>query len=212
MYAVWTGRSRAVWALGFYICFGWDEPPGFAGQVDGAAAPAPTAYHAMCAREPVLCRHDRLAGLSPEIAPSVVMTGPRRAELTRINKTVNARIQPASDETLYGVADHWTAGRTEGDCEDYVIAKKLALIAAGWSADQLLYAVVEGSRTPFHAVLLVRTSDGDIVLDNLTDQIVPARESGYRFIIRQFAANPYRWVSLEHGRIEEMRTGHIVTR
>jgi predicted transglutaminase-like cysteine proteinase len=140
------------------------------------------------------------------------MTSGLWVELNNINRAVNARIHSARDDVLHGIADHWTEGQTEGDCEDYAIAKKQALIAAGWSADQLLYAVVEGPQTPFHAVLLVRTSEGDVILDNLTEGILTARESGYRFIARQSMSDPYRWVSLAQGPAESMSVGHIITR
>ena len=115
-------------------------------------------------------------------------------ELRRINSKVNARIRAGHDYELYGISDFWTSGRKIGDCEDYMIAKKQALIAAGWSADQVLYAVVIGSETPYHAVLIVRTDKGDLVLDNLRGQILDWRASGYRFVVRQSAANPQQWV------------------
>ena len=90
--------------------------------------------------------------------------------------------------------DYWTIGRHQGDCEDFIIAKKHALMAKGWKADQLLYAVVEGRYSEYHAVLVVRTEWGDYVLDNLNGQIAPWQETRYRFIIRQSAANPNAWV------------------
>ena len=101
-----------------------------------------------------------------------------------------------ADADRHGVPDHWTAARVAGDCEDYMIAKKQALLAAGWAADQLLYAVVEGIETPYHAVLVVRTDQGDLVLDNLRAGIVPWELSGYRFVVRQSAADPRRWVEV----------------
>ena len=67
------------------------------------------------------------------------------------------------------------------------------MIEADWSADQLLYAVVEGISSPYHLVLVVRTDRGDFVLDNLTDRITSWEDSGYTFVIRQSAEDPTQW-------------------
>ena len=101
------------------------------------------------------------------------------------------------DPEIFGVSDYWTTGRRLGDCEDYMIAKKHALLAAGWRADHLLYAVVIGTETPYHAVLIVRTDRGDLVLDNLRSDIVDWRASRYRFVVRQSARDPRQWVRVE---------------
>jgi predicted transglutaminase-like cysteine proteinase len=47
-----------------------------------------------------------------------------------------------------------------------------------------------------HAVLLVRTSSGDFVLDNKTDTIRAWQDTAYRFVKRQSVADPNRWVSV----------------
>lgn len=163
-------------------------------QVEGTQHSGPRAYHMMCRREPALCAGDHAAGRRPGAGPTARLTPRRRRMLHRVNGQVNARIRAARDLDLYGVSDFWTAGRRTGDCEDYMIAKKQALLEAGWAADQLLYAVVEGTETPYHAVLIVRTDRGDLVLDNLRTRVVDWRASGYRFVVRQSAADPRQWV------------------
>jgi predicted transglutaminase-like cysteine proteinase len=47
-----------------------------------------------------------------------------------------------------------------------------------------------------HAVLTLRTSEGDFVLDNLRDDIRLWTETGYRFLKRQSSTHTGRWVSL----------------
>ncbi|MDT8343702.1 MAG: transglutaminase-like cysteine peptidase, partial [Thermohalobaculum sp.] len=116
-----------------------------------------------------------------------------------LNLALNQRIRPRDDIDIYGVSDHWADGRADGigDCEDYIIAKKLALLATGrWRADQLLYAVVRSWRRGYHAVLILRTDRGDFVLDNLRDSILSWEDSDYDFVIRQSAAEPMRWVTV----------------
>lgn len=165
-------------------------------QHEGSLHAAPVAYQEMCEREPGLCEADRVAGELPGASPEAVLTPERWAELLRINAAVNATLREMPDSAIYGTSDFWTAGRTSGDCEDFMIAKKQALIDAGWAADQLLYAVVQGLETAYHAVLVVRTDRGDLVLDNLRSEIVPWGESGYRFVIRQSKSDPRRWVRI----------------
>ena len=165
-------------------------------QTEGRPHKGPRAYHAMCQREPHLCSDDRASARTLGVSPAAKLTRRRMRELQRINSKVNARIRAGHDYELYGISDFWTSGRNIGDCEDYMIAKKQALIAAGWSADQVLYAVVIGTETPYHAVLIVRTDKGDLVMDNLRGQILDWRASGYRFVVRQSAANPQQWVRI----------------
>lgn len=194
------------WIMPFFLfCAAFAATPAEAGlfdrdpdpatiQVEGTGHLGPKAYHAMCAREPKLCMYDRQAGRSAGVGPPAPMSKARWAQLLQINDRLNTRIRSVADQHNYGVSDYWTIGQETGDCEDYIIAKKQALIAAGWAADQLLYAVVEGRYSEYHAVLIARTDWGDYVLDNLTGRIAPWEKTRYRFIIRQSAANPHAWV------------------
>ena len=50
-----------------------------------------------------------------------------------------------------------------------------------------------------HAVLTVRTDEGDYVLDNLTDAIKPWEETGYRYLKRQSTTHTGRWVTIREG-------------
>ena len=166
------------------------QPRVVTAQVEGAGHKGPRAYHAMCARDPDLCREDQQAAADPGAGPAARLTAGIWHDLNSVNMAVNQSMTPREDIELYGASDFWTLARNFGDCEDFMISKKRALIDAGWRADQLLYAVVEGIDTPYHAVLIVRTELGDFVLDNLTDRIVAWENSGYRFVVRQSAARP----------------------
>lgn len=117
------------------------------------------------------------------------------ARLEAINSYVNARVRFVDDRIQFGVADRWqapsdTLARGRGDCEDFALAKRAMLRAAG-VADQDLYLVVlkDLSRRADHAVLVVRAAGRFLVLDNGTDRIVDSADvADYRPILT-FAAN-----------------------
>lgn len=167
-----------------------DSIPRFASaQAEGGWHKGPRGYHSMCARDPKLCMYDYQARQDQGVSAPKRLDQPQWNELDRLNREMNRAIRPRTDPG----PDHWTLGVYSGDCEDYAIAKKHALIEADWSADQLLYAVVEGISSPYHLVLVVRTDRGDFVLDNLTDRITSWEDSGYTFVIRQSAEDPTQW-------------------
>jgi predicted transglutaminase-like cysteine proteinase len=128
-----------------------------------------------------------------------VAASPRRmAELDEINRRINAEIEPVTDLELYGVSDYWTlplAGK--GDCEDYALMKRHRLIEAGWPASALLITVVRDEKMDGHAVLTARMSDGDVILDNKTDDIKPWNKTTYRYVMRQSYLDPKAWVALD---------------
>lgn len=104
------------------------------------------------------------------------------AKLEAVNAYVNARVRFVDDRDQFGTADRWlaaseTLARGRGDCEDYAIAKRAMLRAAGF-ADRDLYLVVlkDLSRRADHAVLVVRASGRFLVLDNGTDRIVDSSD------------------------------------
>ena len=62
-----------------------------------------------------------------------------RARLGEINRAINLAIRPMSDLAQYGEIDVWssplvTFAHGAGDCEDYAIAKFVALRLAGIAA------------------------------------------------------------------------------
>ncbi len=127
------------------------------------------------------------------------LTPVRLLELDRINRMINRDIQPATDMELFGVEEYWTYpdARKKGDCEDYVLLKRKILLEQGWPQSALLITVVRDDRRDGHALLTVRTAQGDFVLDNKSDEIKPWHRSGYDFVMRQSYLNPRVWMSLE---------------
>ena len=121
------------------------------------------------------------------------------AQINRVNAAVNRAIVRRTDIDTYGQAEVWAtplaAGVNFGDCEDYVLEKRRALMAAGVPAPALSIAVVTTSRGEQHAVLLIDTQAGEYVLDNLTPWVLPWRKTSYQWRERQVAGSPARWAS-----------------
>jgi predicted transglutaminase-like cysteine proteinase len=96
------------------------------------------------------------------------------ARLGEINRAFNLAIRPVSDLAQYGVEDHWasplaTLAAGAGDCEDYAIAKLVALRAAGVPADDLRLVIIREIRTgEDHAVVTARANGQWRVLDSRT--------------------------------------------
>ena len=101
-----------------------------------------------------------------------------RAQLDQANRGVNAAIRFVTDFSQYGEADRWSAplatfATAKGDCEDYAIAKYVALREAGFPSDDL--RVVMGrdrNMRQDHAVLAARLDGRWLILDNLRSELI----------------------------------------
>lgn len=97
-----------------------------------------------------------------------------RARIGLINRAVNLSIRPVNDKIQYGVEDLWatplmTFASGAGDCEDYAVAKYVALREAGIAESDLRLVVVrDNAVNDFHAVAAVRDNGRWLVLDNRT--------------------------------------------
>jgi predicted transglutaminase-like cysteine proteinase len=109
--------------------------------------------------------------------------------LQRVNREVN-RARYVKDSANWGVHDFWATPQElferGGDCEDYAIAKYLVLRELGVRPSNMQIAV---SRT--HAVLIVKTERGPVVLDNNHSQIRPLDVRFAKRIV--FVVNDHSW-------------------
>lgn len=121
----------------------------------------------------------------------VTMSPDLMGVLTQINSRVNRAIRPKAETA--GV-DRWQLNPTSGDCEDYVLSKRSALIRKGLPAGSLRIAYTHTRSGAPHAVLVVKTSQGSYVLDNLNSSVKTLRGSGYN-IRSMSSANPNQWVA-----------------
>ncbi len=87
-------------------------------------------------------------------------------QLNSLSANVDAPI-PSAD------CDEWTPEQLVGDCKDFTMNKRQRLVGSGWPASVLPVAIVRKSSGDDHLVLVARTTQGDCILDALTDGIVP---------------------------------------
>jgi len=108
---------------------------------------------------------------------------PERARIAQINRVINASIRYTSDEEQFGMPDVWTAplatlGSGRGDCEDYAIAKYVALRDAGFAAEDLRLLIVhDRNARQDHAVASVRQGGQWLMLDNRHDILLEQKDA-----------------------------------
>src|SRR6476661_8114629 len=95
-----------------------------------------------------------------------------RARLGEINRAINLAIHPMSDLAQYGEIDVWsspllTFTTGSGDCEDYAIAKFVALRLAGIAPNDLRIVIMRDTiHGGDHAVAAARLDGHWLTLDN----------------------------------------------
>ncbi len=95
-----------------------------------------------------------------------------RARFGEVNRAVNLAIRPISDVAQHGQIDVWssplaTLARGGGDCEDYAIAKFIALRLAGIAPEDLRIVVMHDTlHGDDHAVAAARLDGRWLTLDN----------------------------------------------
>ena len=151
------------------------------------AAPSlpPLGYSLFCSRYPDDCEVQKADFRRRNIR----LTLGRWDELNTVNREVNRDIisGPASDDIA---TEEWRIYPTAGDCKDYVITKRHELLARGWPSRALLPAEVVAPSGEHHVVLVVRTKDVDLVLDNLNENV--------RSIAMTY--RQYQWLRIESPR------------
>ncbi|KQV84524.1 transglutaminase-like cysteine peptidase [Rhizobium sp. Root1220] len=162
-------------------------------MVTGAATSQPIGHYDFCQTHREECGANRNAS-------AVEMSVAKWALVRSVNATVNNTITPMTDKEIYGKDEVWAYPTTAGDCEDFALLKRRILIQRGISPADLLLTVVRKPDGEGHAVLTLRTSKGDFILDNLASNVKPWFDTSYSFIKRQSSYNAGRWVTIENGR------------
>jgi predicted transglutaminase-like cysteine proteinase len=152
---------------------------------------APMAFTQFCLKYASDCKPQRLLFRGDRLELNKM----RWSELENINRTVNSSIHPVRNED--GLAgEKWLLGPVRGDCNDYAVTKRHQLITRGWPARTVLLSEVVTVSGEHHLVTIVRTNGGDLVLDNLTDRIMPWSRTPYRWVRIQTPKNPNYWASI----------------
>jgi predicted transglutaminase-like cysteine proteinase len=150
----------------------------------GAAVVPPSGFIHFCVKHSDECL------VSGQDAARMELTAARQAELREVQARINAAIEPREDPSHL-----WEYARDgHGDCNTFALTKRRALIAMGWPEETLLLAAVYTEHNEGHLVLVARTSEGDLVLDNRLPRIVEWTVLPYRWVSMQSQASPARWL------------------
>lgn len=153
----------------------------------------PIGHYEFCKRYPGTCQANASVGV-------VSLTRAMWTKLVEVNNAVNSSIFPRTDQDMYGVPEVWSYPTVQGDCEDYVLLKQYMLQREGLPASALLITVLRQSNGEGHAVLTVRTDQGDYVLDNLDDRVLAWSDTDYEYLKRQSERNAGKWLAIADDR------------
>jgi predicted transglutaminase-like cysteine proteinase len=157
----------------------------------GGPASVPYGWADFCRRYAGECDGAPLAPLNVNLTPRAMK------EIERVDKWVDAHVEPVSDIKHWGVIDQWDyPADGKGDCEDYALFKRKILIDEGFPRHALLMTVVKDERYQGHAILTVKTNAGEFVLDNLNDEVKSWDRTGYRFVKRQSQTDQNVWLEI----------------
>jgi predicted transglutaminase-like cysteine proteinase len=159
-------------------------------------------------------------GLGPDLTDMPVVTPPKVKlvrpirgfaatatdieTVNRVNRQINRAMVGVTDQAAFGRNEFWTMPLTApevrsvrskplADCEDFALEKRRALMAAGIPESAIYLAVAVSPRTSLHAVVIVATDRGDLVLDNLNDWLLGYQETGYTWVKRQSTTSLFDW-------------------
>lgn len=186
LFAVAAGLMTAASAMA--------EIKGSPSMVTGGITSQPIGHYEFCQKYADECN------IRSKLTPPPRVTEYGWGVVREINTTVNTTIVAMTDLEIYGKDEVWEYPTTAGDCEDFVLLKRKKLIERGFSVADLLITVVRKPDGEGHAVLTLRTTDGDYILDNLTDDVKLWTDTNYTYLKRQASFNTGRWVSIEDGR------------
>jgi predicted transglutaminase-like cysteine proteinase len=153
------------------------------GQIQSETdADATTLKH--CATNPDRCSVGEVR-FAEMLKHADTLTGTAKIEF--INRKVNETIRYTSDTAQWGVPDFWSPPTTAdrkgsfdtglGDCEDYAIAKYVALKASGVSADKLRVLLVRDRTVGMDHAIVAAQQDGQwMLLDNRWDRLLQDAE------------------------------------
>jgi predicted transglutaminase-like cysteine proteinase len=180
------------------------------GGIDGAGAQADgraESFRYMLAarrKNAALLEQARAEGIifvSAAKSVHVTLTDEMWLQLRDVQKLVNQKLKPATDQAIYGKEEVWALplqswtlkGPPKGDCEDFALEKRKNLMDLGWPPEALSIVVVDAPKIGAHAVLVVSTDRGEFVLDNLQYEPVLAETLPYQWLSRQSGLDLLAW-------------------
>jgi predicted transglutaminase-like cysteine proteinase len=155
--------------------------------VEASPILAPFQHVRFCLRYPSDCKSD------PSESERIDLNDQTSALLDRVNRDVNAAISPMVKGYGSDLNDRWTISPVMGDCNDYAVTKRHELLQNGLPAKALRLSLVKTASGIGHLVLVVVTTKGELVLDNLTGTIRSWQNTDYHWLKIQSAADARLW-------------------
>jgi predicted transglutaminase-like cysteine proteinase len=176
-------------------------------MVDASPTLAPFQLVRFCLRYPSDCKP------TPTESGRIDLNAETSELLERVNYSVNVSITPTVKSYGPNLRDSWTIAPELGDCNDYAVTKRHALLESGLPSKALRLSVVKTASGIGHLVLVVATTNGDVVMDNLTAAIRPWQATDYQWIKIQSASDPLYWNEIKPPGIDPTpQAGHTPAR
>jgi predicted transglutaminase-like cysteine proteinase len=151
---------------------------------------SPFQHVRFCLRYPADCKSE------PTETTTVELTAETLETMQRVNRDVNLSIMPVAKSDP--IADGgWTISPVSGDCNDYAVTKRHELLQKGLPAKAARLAVVKTPSGIGHLVLVVSTNKGNLVLDNLSETIMPWQLTKYQWLKIQSSADARYWFEIK---------------
>jgi predicted transglutaminase-like cysteine proteinase len=178
--------------------------------VDASPTLAPFQHVRFCLRYPSDCKSN------PTESERIDLNAETLELLKRVNHSVNMSIIPTPKSYGPNLGDGWTIAPDMGDCNDYAVTKRHQLLQGGLPSKALRLSVVKTASGIGHLVLVVVTTKGDVVMDNLTEVIRPWQSTDYHWLKIQSAADSRFWNEVKApaggGPVQAYRRVHLANR
>ena len=159
--------------------------------VDASPTLAPFQHVRFCLRYPSDCKSN------PSENERIDLSTETSELLKRVNHDVNLSIAPMLKSYGSNLEDGWAIAPGSGDCNDYAVTKRHELLENGLPSRALRLSVVKTASGIGHLVLVVVTTKGDLVLDNLTEVIRPWQSTDYHWLKIQSATDSKFWYEIK---------------
>ena len=154
----------------------------------GGFVAQPIGAELFCLENSTECAEQRTTAQHIEMTPDLWK------DLLTVQYDINQKFKPGREVRF--AWDYSADG--SGNCVQFALEKRRALIRRGWPAGALQLATAVTPDKIGHLVVVIDTTDGDWVLDNLRADVVRWGDLPYRWIARQQGASMENWVSVGH--------------
>jgi predicted transglutaminase-like cysteine proteinase len=159
--------------------------------VESSPTLAPFQHVRFCLRYPGDCQSNSAD------SERIELNAPTLELLNRVNRGINLSIVSSSKSYGKNLDDTWTIAADMGDCNDYAVTKRHELLKNGLPSSALRLSVVKTAEGTGHLVLVVVTTRGDVVMDNLSEAIRPWQTTDYQWLKIQSASDPHYWSQIK---------------